>query len=444
MWANLRLYLIGLAVTLGPLAVRVLTLPTPEEHDASPAAIAAGRDLFVHEWKANDPMCPEGDGLGPVFNANSCVACHHQGGPGGSGGLAANVTTFAIEPANRAAPPRQGVVHAFASERRYLETLKLLDNQLPATSRPTLAFIQEQARRQRGRGSRSCFPVVATDVLHLSQRNTPALFGSRLIDEIPDRVIIAEERRQQLRWGLQEATTETAPVGRALRLGQGRVGKFGWKGQSPSLAAFVQTACANELGLGNPGQSQPSPLPALDFRARGYDLTLQQCDQITAFCASLPSPVERIPQDSTQANQARTGKSLFETVGCAHCHTPELGSVKGLYSDLLLHRMGQELQGDGSYDDDPIPPPPSPDGTIPPLPLADEWRTPPLWGVADSAPYLHDGRAPTLAAAILAHGGQAAAANSRFQALSEPQQQQLIAFLETLRAPQVHKPSPPR
>jgi CxxC motif-containing protein (DUF1111 family) len=94
--------------------------------------------------------------------------------------------------------------------------------------------------------------------------------------------------------------------------------------------------------------------------------------------------------------------------------------------------MGAPLVGGGSYNE---PPPQLPD--VPPgeEPRADEWRTPPLWGVADSAPYLHDGRAPTLQEAIRLHGGQAANAAQRFARLNPAEQVQLIAFLKTLRVP---------
>ena len=65
--------------------------------------------------------------------------------------------------------------------------------------------------------------------------------------------------------------------------------------------------------------------------------------------------------------------------------------------------MGADLVGGGSYGEPPLPlPDDSDDGPAP-----SEWRTPPLWGVADSAPYMHDGRAPTLADAVKLHGGQA-------------------------------------
>ena len=71
----------------------------------------------------------------------------------------------------------------------------------------------------------------------------------------------------------------------------------------------------------------------------------------------------------------------------------------------------------------------------PSSPQPDEWRTPPLWGVADSAPYLHDGRAATLEEAIRLHGGQGRDAALAFGALGRDDQANLIAFLKALRAP---------
>src|SRR5262249_39978089 len=193
--------------------------------------------------------------------------------------------------------------------------------------------------------------------------NTPALFGTQLIDRIPDRVIIANARRQQLQWGLTPATGEDLPVGRVSRLADGRIGRFGWKGQSASLSDFVQAACANELGLGNPGQAQPRPLSKPGYLSPGLDLTAEQCDQLTAFVASLPRPAERLIPDTPRGHdQARAGKKLFHSVGCADCHTPDLAPADGIYSDLLLHRMGQDLEGGGSYNEPPVPVPDSSPG----------------------------------------------------------------------------------
>jgi CxxC motif-containing protein (DUF1111 family) len=390
----------------------------------------AGEDLFHHEWQQKDKLTG-GDGLGPVFNATSCVACHFQNGPGGSGGLNENVTTFTVRN-SKGELVREGVVHAHALE-GFQETLALVNPGLPSTPRMRLQDLI------RVTSSGHCTQALALPAgVHISQRNTPALFGAKLIDEIPERDILANARQQRLKYGLAPADGEEAPVGRALRLANGKLGRFGWKAQSPSLAAFVQGACANELGLGNPGQAQPRPLGVPQYEVSGLDLTQEQCDQLTSFCASLPRPTERLPDDPALAEQARAGKHLFSAVGCADCHTPNLGKVDGLYSDLLLHRMGQDLQGGGSYNDPPAPPPgPDPDPNGPPGdgPSPGEWRTPPLWGVADSGPYMHDGRAQTLEDAIRLHGGQAARASKRFNALPPGEQTQLVAFLKTLRAP---------
>lgn len=67
--------------------------------------------------------------------------------------------------------------------------------------------------------------------------------------------------------------------------------------------------------------------------------------------------------------------------------------------------------------------------------MPSEWRTPPLWGVRDSGPLLHDGRAATLREAIKLHGGEGLRAAKKYAHLSEKQRGDLVAFLQTLVAP---------
>jgi CxxC motif-containing protein (DUF1111 family) len=411
-------YLLAVLLALAVPAVRLLLWQLASPPAVDPGMARAGEVLFKHDWKPKDPLSPGGDGLGPVFNATSCLACHNQGGPGGGGGREHNVTTFTVRRQD-GRPVRQGVVHAHGVQ--YQETLHDVDPELPAVSQPGL----EQVVALSGRENH-CLRTPAG--VHLSQRNTPALFGAGLIDQIPERVILGGEKAQRVRSGLAPADDEGRPVGRAHRLADGRIGRFGWKAQTASLSDFVRAACANELGLSNPGQDQPAPLYKQPYaRPVGLDLTAEQCDQLTAYCASLPRPVER-PQG---AEQVSAGRELFGAIGCADCHTPKLGSVEGIYSDLLLHRMGRELVGGGSYGEPPLPDSDSTgDG-----PRPDEWRTPPLWGVADSAPYLHDGRAATLEDAVLLHAGQGGRSADRFKALAPGEQDRLVAFLKSLRAP---------
>jgi CxxC motif-containing protein (DUF1111 family) len=414
----------------------------------------AGRDLFVHEWTPNDPLSAGGDGLGPVFNAKSCAECHKQGGLGGGGPLENNVTTFTqidnpiedardasnrairnanskqIAPTEKSGSPkgsRQGVVHTFATSDEFAERLCLLAPALPKGRVPLSDLLP---RQQRDCTTAPNIGVVAG--MDISQRNTPALFGADLIDAIPDATIIANERTERLKWGLSDSDTDDFPVGRALRLVDGHVGRFGWKAQTTSLAGFVRAACANELGLGNPSQAQPVSLAKRDYKAPGLDLTDQQCDQLTAFVATLGHPYEEIPESPALARQAAEGKKRFHTIGCTDCHKADVGDAKGIYSDLLLHRMGQTLVGGGTYGDLP---PSLPDFAEGGAPQSSEWRTPPLWGVADSAPYLHDGRAATLIEAIELHAGQAAKTTQKFKQLQWAEKEEILAFLRTLRAP---------
>jgi CxxC motif-containing protein (DUF1111 family) len=142
------------------------------------------------------------------------------------------------------------------------------------------------------------------------------------------------------------------------------------------------------------------------------------------------------PAGSTeQADAIERGRQLFASVGCAICHRPKLGDVDGIYSDLLLHDMGHQLSDSGSYTvlEPEIA---SKDKSRQPRAANQlEWRTPPLWGLRDSAPYLHDGRAATIADAVALHGGEGLSAAQKYTRLTEKERKEVELFLETLAAP---------
>jgi CxxC motif-containing protein (DUF1111 family) len=391
---------------------------------AGPSAVSResarlGQALFTHEWTEHDPLAG-GDGLGPVYNAASCVDCHNQGGVGGGGSVDKNVTVFGLAKSHPKGLPRSGVVHQHATSDAYQETLRLVHASLP--SQPSLPLT---------------VPTRSPE-FSITQRNTPPLFGDGQIDAIADDVIITQERKNAttIRVITVDFARNTNRSGRVSRLADGRIGRFGWKLEFATLGDFVKAACANELGLSNPGRPQATPLGHPEYQAKGVDLTDSQCGLMADFIRSLPGPVEQIPPDPQRATEARAGKSRFLSIGCAECHVESLGPVQGIYSDLLLHEMGTDLEGKAGYravpDDTP-----STDDRIADSqqPAAGEWRTAPLWGVADSAPYLHDGRAANLDQAIQLHGGEASAVKEQFKALSPTDRQSIIAFLQTLRAP---------
>jgi CxxC motif-containing protein (DUF1111 family) len=442
----------------------------PQAKEAN--AIAQGRELFSREWTPNDRRSHGGDGLGPVYNERSCVGCHHQGPSNGGGGSAGtNIEIITPTPAgtnsNFATSP--GFYYAFsfnygpdgfeyhigdptrARERAPARRAAVAKANPNAANVGALVRIHPGFRDTPGvvlhrYGNDSDYRVWREWVLgqhgaialRSSQRNPTPLFGVGLIDAIPDAAIEAGARRKH--------PNSPHVNGRVGRLADGRIGRFGWKAQIATLREFVLSAAAVEMGLEVPGHAQAGDPRIPPLKAPGLDLDSDECDALTAFVRSLPAPKVQQPANIRESKGLKAGKSLFKSIGCADCHVEKVGSVDGIYSDLLLHAMAPELADTPSYaaflsgaD--------APPGNARPIPAEarpagrngvvteEEWRTPPLWGVRDSAPYLHDGRAATLDDAIRLHGGEAAFAVRRYRQLPPRDQAELQAFLLSLAAP---------
>ena len=502
--------------------------PTADS-DAAVESVEVGHSIFHREWLVDDPRSHRGDGLGPLFNESSCVACHNMGGAGGAGPIEKNVelltavlfeasgavftnvgedgSMVATDSAGReqlaAVHPdfRDGdtvVLHRFGTDREthtaWQATARsggmlaqqqfaqpVFDSFEGAVFEPSAADVPlvQQAMPQQFvdpsqfsqvevfgvvPGSAAVdsnqFPVISrvlqriamlkqdvhsinanqiatgVAVIQSSQRNTSSLFGIGLIDAIPEEAIEAVAERQ--------ASETSAVSGRIHRLEDDRIGRFGWKAQKASLYDFTMAACAVELGLHVPEHAQTEVPYDAEYKAPGLDLDQEQVDALVAYLRELPPPVQNTPEDDAARGRIRRGEELFETAGCAACHVQQMGDVEGLYSDLLLHDLGGELGGSGHYGVQPSLSPEDPESLElsgadkterPPGPSATEWRTPPLWGVRDSGPYLHDGRARTLETAISFHGAEAADSRLKFFLLPEEDQQMVIAFLKTLTAP---------
>ena len=395
---------------------------------ADAATKLAGLALFEHEWKPHDPIA-SGDGLGPVFNARSCVACHFQGGVGGGGSNEQNVHAFEAVPTKSTSNVTNGLVHKFAVENRFLEGSKTLHALFPVIPNGVTIFADCQVF------TRDFDPVRTESV------NSTALFGAGWMDRISPHTITHQSLSKSLASVGRELTGDFKGVraGRYRVLPDGRVGKFGWKAQFATLEEFVAAACANEIGLGNPTMAQAKPLGFRNYPEVSPDLDGKQFSSLVAFVDTLSRPEEMTPSASREAGEVAKGKALFSTIGCAICHTPDIGGVQGIYTDFLLHRLVDRVSASKDYNPTVLPEAPLPVDH----PLADEWKTPALWGVADSAPYLHDGGAATLEDAISRHRGDSDPVTNEFNTLAEADRSALIAFLKTLRAPTDVKPAAP-
>jgi len=240
---------------------------------------------------------------------------------------------------------------------------------------------------------------------------------------------------------------------------------FGWKGNIARLRRFAEDAArihfgiqSHILALGYQTKPDPDHLgPGPNWYDPDNDGKVHELEEgvLTAaacYMAMLETPVMLPPYDAALRERWANGSILFDTVGCNDCHKRELvmlspyfrekaDTTSGefvlnllkdgeqprgtnpikLFSDLKRHDMGPEL-ADPHDNADKIP--------------RSVFLTRPLWGLAESAPYLHDGRAATIPAAILAHGGEAKTARDAFAALSPDEQADVHIFLLSLtRAP---------
>lgn len=335
------------------------------------AKFLRGRTLF-------DAPFHKARGLGtPELNADSCRGCHQDPVLGGSGGLELNVSRFAKD--NLGFGPFED----------------LPGGQAASKLRPPYVLGREEYSDQ-------------ADVFE--QRQTPSLFGLGLLDTVSDAEIL-------VRHDPNDADSDGIS-GRARELlvnGSPEIGRFGWKAQVPRLADFVRDAMAGELGVTTPTDGRGFNLAVDADAIADPELSEEETGEVAFWMLNLAAPQRTGSLDPA----VLAGELHFDALGCTKCHVPELAGANGpvpAYTDLLLHNvMGSAYRGMQE-------------------PGADigEFRTPPLWGIRHTAPYMHDGRGEDLRGAIQAHNGEARPSRDAFLALSTTEQDELLAFLNDL------------
>ncbi len=358
----------------------------------------AGKAEFNRTWTAEQ-------GLGPVFNRESCGSCHNN--PiGGSGGL--TVTRFGLL--------NGGPGGTF-------DDLAALGGSL----------LQAQAIDP---GCAETIPVIPGETVHTATRATPSALGFGLLEAIEDADIEAAALNPP-----SPSVSGRIHMVQPLEGGPLRVGRFGWKAQVATVMTFSGDALLNEVGITNdlvPAENAPNGDPALlaacDSVPDPEDVPdaggIRFIDRVTDFQRFLAAP----PQTP---KSGMSGEVIFASIGCTDCHTPVFATSNdpGLepsirskvvkpYSDFLLHDVGP--LGDGIVQGDA---------------QGGEIRTPPLWGLRRRDPMLHDASivAGTFAArvtqAIVSHGLPGSEANASvnlFTALPPADKDAVIAFLDSL------------
>ena len=334
---------------------------TPQEE----AQFAAGRARFDSDFAISE-------GLGPRFNGDSCRACHFDGAVGGAGPTDLDVT-------------RQGIIEAG-------------NFRAPADGTMLHRHVTEGVR-----------PPMDPEATFIELRQTPAIFGLGLIEQIDPMDIIMREDPQDM--------DMDGISGRAHILPDGRLGLLGWKAGVPSLQEFARDAMFNEIGMTLPDEPGQTFGGSTDNDgAMDPEVSLEELQALVFFMRNLAPP----PRGQLDPTAEDAGTMLFADVGCADCHVMEMTTTDGQtvrpFSDFLLHDVA----------------PPGFEGIDEGAATQREFRTAPLWGLRVSGPYMHDGRAFTIEEAIARHDSEAAASRDAYMMLSADDRARLMEFLNSL------------
>lgn len=341
------------------------------------------------------------EGLGPLYNADSCGACHFNPVSGGISEVTELRAGHHDFRGNFVDAPGGSLINS---------------NGLPGVPMPYVPD-RESIR---------------------TFRTSLNILGDGFVEAIADDTLVQIARSQSDK-------TRGRVTGRVIQVplleapGQSRVARFGWKNQHASLASFAADAYVNEMGITT--SFFPGERTSMGVDVSTYDQgpkpnsSQEDLDAFARFMRSTKVP----PRDLVLAiaPAAQAGANVFEAIGCGTCHvstivTAPVGTmINGgtlsvpdalankiihPFSDFLLHNIGT---GDGIVQNG------GPE-------TANELRTPPLWGLRTRNRLMHDGDTLTFEDAIGRHKNEAQVAADNFRLLSPQQRQALMAFLHSL------------
>ena len=378
------------------------------------------------------------DGLGPLYNAQSCRECHQNP----VSGAASQVTELRVG--------HQGPDGHF------------VDAEIPIAHGAEVitgrSLVNDRAICPNGAFPNNEIQERVPDIENVrTLRLSLSLLGDGFVEAVSDQTLI-ELAEQQCKTSHRKICGQVLQVPIVEAPGQMAVGRFGWKDQHASLLSFASDAYLNEMGITNRLQpdevtkicntvSEPNDTPGPDG--------LSDIDHFARFIRATKAPA----RDTQLAGSpfAREGNGLFNKIGCETCHVETmttapagtkidggaftipaaLGSITfHPYGDFLMHDVGtgdgilqaiQEHYGKKVF-------------RIMSGYLAkqnfessrNKIRTAPLWGVCLRPRMMHDGTSLTFRDAILRHGGEAAHVTQQFEKLKKEDQEAIIEFLQSL------------
>ena len=384
-----------------------------------------GNSFFRLNWVTSPSSTKARDGLGPLFNARSCAACHMKDGrgmpsllAGGSEGLLFRLSIGGDKNGAPLGHPKLG---------NQLNEFAILGTQ--SEGKIDIQYEEIQGTFEDGETYSLRKPIyILSDSLKdipelkISPRVGPQMIGMGLLAAIPEETLLLnadpEDKNNdgisgKVNYVWDKVKKKISP------------GRFGWKANQPGIRQQTADALVGDIGI-------TSSINSDDGSGNNSDPEIDpgNFEKLVLYVSNLAVPARRKFKDK----DVLAGEKIFEELKCSACHIPSFKTgnhpdFKNLsnqniqpFSDLLLHDMGKGLADN------------RPDF------LADgkEWRTQPLWGIGlietvnGHTLFLHDGRARNLTEAILWHGGEAEKSRDNFKKLPKIKRNQLIEFIKSL------------
>jgi len=378
------------------------------------------------------------DGLGPLYNAQSCRECH-QSPVSGAASQVSELRVGHNAPDGHFRNPDIPIAHGA----EVISGRSLVNDRAIC---PNAAFPANEIQER----------VPDTETIR-AFRLSLNLLGDGFVEALADQTLI-NLAQQQCKTSHKKICGQILQVPIVEAPGQMGVGRFGWKDQHASLLSFSGDAYLNEMGITN--RLQPDEVTNLCNTATEPNDTpgpdgLSDIDHFARFIRATKAPARDAQLASTPA--AQQGAALFAKVGCATCHVESLttapagtkinggtfiipaalGSVTfHPYGDFLMHDVGtgdgilqatrehygnkvfQQMSSYLSHQDF--------EGS------RNKIRTAPLWGVRLRPRLMHDGESATFREAIMRHAGEARHVTQQFEKLNKEEQESLITFLKSL------------
>jgi len=406
-----------------------------------------GNAFFRQPWVTAPASTSSRDGLGPLFNTNSCQGCHIKDGRGHPPindeenfiSALVRVSIPADESDDHQTQLKTSGVVADPVYGGQIQSRAIMG--VKAEAQPQLNYTEIQGVFPDGEPYSLIKPVLELSdpaygtfhpQLQSSVRVAQPMIGLGLLEAIKEQDLLAladpadadgdgiSGRSNQVWDRVKQQTV---------------IGRFGWKASQPNVAQQSLTAFAHDLGitstLVNDNVCTATQNACLQAPHGGEpEISDEIAERVIFYAKLLAVPAKR----DVDNPEVVLGESLFQTINCSGCHTtafttgsmpdfPELENQSiQPFTDLLLHDMGEGLA----------------DNRTDFLANGNEWRTPPLWGIGltkvinERARFLHDGRARNLQEAILWHGGEAHASRDAYMSLDASERQALLTFLDSL------------